>query len=138
MIRRFLSYLPSSVDEMAPRGETCDPVDRRAPELLGLVPREPRRVHNAPKLIDLVVDQGSFFPIAPLYGKARITGLARINGYPVGVMANDPMFLGGATDVAAGLKAARLMQLTADVDAPRKRPLRQDEIDERRGLHHDE
>ncbi|MEO5898958.1 MAG: carboxyl transferase domain-containing protein [Ilumatobacteraceae bacterium] len=111
LIRRFLSYLPSSVDEMAPRGEASDPVDRRAGELLDLVPREPRRVHNARKLIELVVDEGSFFPIAPLYGRSRITGLARVNGYPVGVMANDPMFLGGATDVAAGLKAARLMQL---------------------------
>jgi acetyl-CoA carboxylase carboxyltransferase component len=118
MIRRFLSYLPSSVDEMAPRGDTSDPVDRRADELLDLVPREPRRVHNAHKLIELVVDTGSFFPIAPLYGRARITGLARVNGYPVGVMANDPMFLGGATDVAAGLKAARLMQLCETFHLP--------------------
>ena len=111
MIRQFLSYLPSSVDEMAPRGETADPVDRREEALATLVPREPRRVHNAKRLIELVVDEGSFFPIAPLYGRARITGLARINGYPIGVMANDPMHNGGATDVAAGLKASRLMQL---------------------------
>ncbi len=118
MIRRFLSYLPSSVDEMAPRGDTSDPVDRREDELLDLVPREPRRVHNAHRLIELVVDAGSFFPIAPLYGRARITGLARVNGYPVGIMANDPMFLGGATDVAAGLKAARLMQLCETFHLP--------------------
>ncbi len=111
MVRQFLSYLPSSVDEMAPRGETADPVDRREEALATMVPREPRRVHNAKKLIELVVDEGSFFPIAPLYGRARITGLARINGYPIGVMANDPMHNGGATDVAAGLKASRLMQL---------------------------
>ena len=68
-------------------------------------------MHNAKRLIELVVDEGSFFPIAPLYGRARITGLARINGYPIGVMANDPMHNGGATDVAAGLKASRLTQL---------------------------
>ncbi len=111
LIRRFLSYLPSSVDELAPRGETADPVDRRAEELATLVPREARRVHDAHKLIDLVVDEGSFFPIAPRYGRGRITGLARINGYPIGVMANDPKHNGGATDVAAGLKASRLMQL---------------------------
>jgi acetyl-CoA carboxylase carboxyltransferase component len=111
LIRRFLSYLPSSVEDMAPRGATADPVDRRADELVDLVPRDARRVHNAKKLIELVVDEGSFFPIAPLYGRARITGLARINGYPIGVMANDPMFLGGATDVAAGEKAARLFAL---------------------------
>ncbi|MCU1501376.1 MAG: pccB [Ilumatobacteraceae bacterium] len=118
LIRRFLSYLPSSVDEMAPRGDTSDPVDRREDELLELIPKEPRRVHNARKLIELVVDEGSFFPIAPLYGRSRITGLARINGYPVGVMANDPMFLGGATDVAAGMKAARLMQLCETFHLP--------------------
>src|SRR4051812_10544903 len=47
MIRRFLSYLPTSVDEMAPRGETADPVDRREEALATIVPREPRRVHNA-------------------------------------------------------------------------------------------
>ena len=110
-IRRFLSYLPSSVDEMAPRRESTDPLDRRAEELGSLVPREPRRVHHARRLIELVVDEGSFFPIAPLYGRARITGLARVDGYPVGVMANDPMFHGGATDVAAGQKALRLLQL---------------------------
>jgi acetyl-CoA carboxylase carboxyltransferase component len=68
-------------------------------------------VHDARRLIELVVDEGSFFPIAPMYGRARITGLARIDGYPVGVMANDPMCNGGATDVAAGSKALRLVQL---------------------------
>ena len=107
MIRRFLSYLPSSVDELAPRGETGrSGRPARQEALATLVPREPRRVHNAKRLIELVVDEGSFFPIAPCYGRARITGLARINGYPVGVMANDPMHLGGATDVAAGVKAS--------------------------------
>jgi acetyl-CoA carboxylase carboxyltransferase component len=58
-----------------------------------------------------VVDQGSFFEIAPLYGRARITGLARIDGYPVAIMANNPRYNGGSTDVAAGSKAMRLMQL---------------------------
>jgi len=110
-IRRFLSYLPSSVDEMAPRGEAADPSERREEALASLVPRDRRKVHDARRLIELVVDRGSFFPIAPGYGRARITGLARVDGYPVGVMANDPMFHGGATDVAAGSKALRLLQL---------------------------
>src|SRR3954447_7116226 len=116
-IRRFLSYLPSSVDEMAPRWEAteatdpADPADRREDALASLVPKDPRKVHDARRLIELVVDRGSFFPIAPMHGRARITGLARIDGYPVGVMANNPMFNGGATDVAAGSKALRLVQL---------------------------
>jgi acetyl-CoA carboxylase carboxyltransferase component len=110
-IRQFLSYLPSSVDEMAPRGGNGDPIDRREDALGDLVPRDSSKVYNARRLVELVVDRGSFFPIAPMYGRARITGLARVDGYPVGVMANDPMFHGGATDVAAGSKALRLVQL---------------------------
>jgi methylmalonyl-CoA decarboxylase subunit alpha len=111
MIRDFLSYLPSSVDELPPRHEPCDPVGHDPRELLDLVPKNPRQTHDARRLVELVVDEGSFFPIAPRYGRARITGLARIEGHPVGIMANDPRHLGGATDVAAGMKAARLIQL---------------------------
>ncbi|MDH3679253.1 MAG: propionyl-CoA carboxylase [Acidimicrobiia bacterium] len=111
MIKRFLSYLPSSVHEMAPFVETDDPIDRIAPELRELVPDNPRRIHDARKLIDVVVDDGSFFEIAPNYGRARITGLARIGGYPIGLMSNDPRFHGGATDVAGGSKVMRLLQL---------------------------
>ena len=110
-VRRFLSYLPSSVHELPPRGVADDPADRRADELAELVPRNPRRTFDPRRLIQLVVDEGSFFEIAPHYGRARVTGLARVDGYPVGVMANNPAHLGGATDVAAGSKALRLVQL---------------------------
>jgi acetyl-CoA carboxylase carboxyltransferase component len=110
-IRRFLSYLPQSVYELPPVVDCDDPVDRIAPELRTLVPDSPRRIHDARLLLDLVLDRGSFFEIAPRYGPARITGLARMGGHPVGVMANNPRHNGGATDVAAGSKAMRLMAL---------------------------
>ena len=110
-IRSFLSYLPSSVDEMAPRGPAVAVDDGRQDEVLQIVSRQSRRIYNARRLVEQVVDEGSFFDIAPNYGRARVTGLARINGFPVGVMANDPRHLGGATDVASGLKTARLLQL---------------------------
>lgn len=110
-IRRFLSYLPSNVYEMAPSVPSTDPVDRVEPELRDLVPDNPRRIHDAHRLIDLVVDRDSFFEIAPAYGRCRITGLARVDGHPVGVMANNPRYYGGATDVAGGSKVMRLMQL---------------------------
>ncbi|MEA3218476.1 MAG: methylmalonyl-CoA decarboxylase subunit alpha [Acidimicrobiia bacterium] len=110
-IRQFLSYLPSSVHEVAPRIDCDDPTDRTEPELRSLIPRDPRRIHNARRLLDLVLDRGSLFEIAPGYGRSRITGLARLGGYPVGVMANNPMHLGGATDVAGGNKVIRLLQL---------------------------
>jgi acetyl-CoA carboxylase carboxyltransferase component len=110
-IRRFLSYLPSHVGELPPRGEARDPVDRRDEELLSVVPRNPRHPYEMYDVIDRVIDEGSFFEIAPLYGPSRITGLARINGYPVGIMGNNPMRAAGSTDVAAGDKVVRLMQL---------------------------
>ena len=110
MVRRFLSYLPSNVWELAPRCELGDRPDRREDALRRIVPRDRRRAYDSHKVIDAVVDQGSFFEIAPRYGRARITGLARLNGYSVGVMANNRMF-GASTDVAGGEKVIRLMQL---------------------------
>ena len=110
-IRHFLSYLPSNVHEMAPQEDCDDPVDRREQSLIDVVPKDPRKVYNARHIIEAVVDAGSFFEIAPEYGKARALGLARLNGYPVGVMANNPMHKGGTTDVAAGNKVVRLIQL---------------------------
>ena len=110
MIRRFLSYLPSNVWEMAPRAEPHDPVDRREESLLSIIPRDRKRGYDGHRVIDAVVDRDSFFEIAPTYGRARITGLARLNGYPVGIMANNIAF-GGATDVTAGDKVIRFIQL---------------------------
>jgi len=110
MIRTFLTYLPGNVWEMAPRAECGDAPDRREERLLNIIPRNRRRAYNARHIVDDVVDRDSFFEIAPGYGRARITGLARLNGYPVGVMANNPLF-GASTDVAAGEKVMRLIQL---------------------------
>jgi len=110
-IRRFLSYLPQSVHELPPRGEVEDPVDRLSEELLSIVPRNPRKPYDMYDVINAVVDEGSFFEIGALYGKARIAGLARVNGYTIAVIANNAMQMGGSTDVAAGEKSIRLMQL---------------------------
>jgi acetyl-CoA carboxylase carboxyltransferase component len=111
MVRRFLSYLPPNVWELPPRTEPNDPVDRRDESLLSAVSRDRRIPYDAHDIIDAVVDRKSFFEIAPFYGASRITGLARLNGYAVGVMANNPAHLGGTTDIAGGEKVMRLIQL---------------------------
>jgi len=111
IVRRFLSYLPSNVWELPPRGPVDDDPERRDEALLSLIPRDRRRPYSAHRLIASVVDRGSLFEIAPLYGRARVTGLARVNGYPVGVMANNPAYFGGTTDNDAGEKVIRLIQL---------------------------
>jgi acetyl-CoA carboxylase carboxyltransferase component len=110
-VRRFLSYLPTNVWEMPARAQSDDDPARREEQLISLVPRNTRRVYDVHKLLDLVMDRGSFFEIQPHFGRSRLTGLARVDGYPVGVMANNPKFLGGAMDKAAGEKTARLVQL---------------------------
>ena len=111
MVRRFLSYMPDNVWEMPPRLEPKDDRNRRDEELLSAVPRERNRLYDAYKILNHVLDHESFFEIAPFCGKSRITGLARVNGYPVGVMINNPRHLGGSMDVAAGEKVIRLIQL---------------------------
>ena len=111
MIRGFLSYLPQSVWAMPPRLEIGDDPQRRDEWLLSAIPRNRRRLYDMRKIIDSVVDQESFFEIAPQYGRGRMTGLARIDGYPVAVMANNPAHQGGATGVAEGDKVIRLLSL---------------------------
>ncbi len=110
-VRRFLSYLPQNVWQMPPRSEPVDPPDRREESLISFIPKNTRRVYDVHKLLNLVLDRDSFFEIQPLFGRARVTGLARVHGYPDGVMINNPKFLGGAMDKAAGEKTARLLQL---------------------------
>jgi len=111
IIKRFLSYLPDSVWDMPPRTEPTDDPKRRDEELLSIVPRESSQVYDPCEILNRVFDRDSFFEIAPLFGRSRVTGLARANGYPVGVMINNPNYLGGATDVSAGQKVTRLFQL---------------------------
>ncbi|MCB1646544.1 MAG: hypothetical protein KDI36_13880 [Pseudomonadales bacterium] len=110
-IRRFLSYMPQNVWEMPPRITPEDAPDRAEEALLSIIPDDPRKIYNARKLLGMVVDRDSFFEIQPDYGKSRITGLARFDGYPVGIMINNPKFKGGSLDKAAGEKVMRLLQL---------------------------
>ncbi len=111
MIRQFLSYLPSNVWQMAPRVEPGDDPNRRDEELLSIVPRERTKTYDPYDVLNAVIDHDSLFEICPFYGPSRITAFARINGYPVGVMINNPRRMGGSMDVAAGSKVIRFIQL---------------------------
>ena len=110
-VKRFLSYMPDNVYEMPPRAEPSDDPKRRDERLISLIPRNKRKPYDPRVIIEGVLDEGSFFEIAPDYGPSRITGLARADGYPVGVMMNNPNRKGGSMDVAAAEKSTRLVQL---------------------------
>ena len=110
-IRRFLSYLPPNVWELPPCTAADDPADRRAEELIEIVPRNRRKLYDMRRVIALVLDQGSFFEIGRLYGQGTITGLARLSGQPVGVLANDCWHLAGSMTAAGSQKTRRFIEL---------------------------
>src|SRR5262249_54471299 len=94
--RRFLSYLPSSIYDLPPRGPETDDANRRESWLGDVVPRDPRKVYKMRSIVEAVVDRGSFFEVGERYGGPVITGLGRLDGWPVAVMASDPFHYGGA------------------------------------------
>jgi acetyl-CoA carboxylase carboxyltransferase component len=110
-IRRFLAYLPSSVWQAPPRWPPDDDPNRRDEGLISVIPRDRRRAYDVRGILGAVFDRESFFEIGYYYGRPVVTGLARLNGYPVGVMANDPRHGGGAPNAAACDKMIRLVDI---------------------------
>jgi acetyl/propionyl-CoA carboxylase alpha subunit/acetyl-CoA carboxylase carboxyltransferase component len=100
--RRFLSYLPASVDELPPVTEPRDDPERAEPLLLSAVPHDRRRPYRLRPILEAVFDRDSVFDYAG-YGGSTYTGLARLDGHPVGVLATDPD--GGATMTPLGADA---------------------------------
>ncbi len=111
MTKKYLSYFPSSVDERPPFVATKDPVERREESLLDLLPDSTRRPFDMLKLVRAVVDDGDFLEIKPRWARNILTCLARIGGRSVGIVANQPMMLGGILDIDAADKAARFIQI---------------------------
>jgi acetyl-CoA carboxylase carboxyltransferase component len=117
-IRRYLSYFPSSNTERPPVIASDDPADRRDPALLEIMPDNPRRAYDVKKIVRGVVDRESFFEIKPGFAKNIVVGLARLAGMPVGIVANQPMVLGGALDNDAADKSARFIMLCDAFNIP--------------------
>src|SRR5206468_8128904 len=121
VVRAYLGYLPSSNLEPPPRvpeGDRTDPADRRCEDLYDVVPANPRQAYDVRKVIRSVVDDGTFFPMKPEWAKNVVTGFARFDGRPAGVVANQPMNLGGALDVNGADKAARFVWLCDAFNVP--------------------
>src|SRR5690606_38583317 len=116
--RRFLSYLPSSTFEVAPRGETTDDPNRREEFLFDIIPRDHRKVYKMRRIIEAVVDKGSFFEMGQMFGRSIITGFARINGLPVALMASDPYFYAGAWTADACQKITRFIDMAETFHTP--------------------
>src|SRR5947207_3337714 len=121
-VRRFLSYLPSSIDKLPARGPRIDEPERREPWLFEAIPHDVRKPYKMRAIVEAVVDTGSFFEIAPLYGRPIITGLARLDGWPVPLMASDPFFYGGAWTAYSSQKVERFVDLAQTSHPPSVNP----------------
>ena len=117
-IRRFLSYLPQNVWRLPPRATPADDPRRRDEALLSFIPKSRRRGYDPRKLIGHIADRESFFELGPTWGRSLVTGLARLDGYPVGVVASDPMQAGGALTADGSEKLTRFADLCDTFHVP--------------------
>ena len=117
-VRQFLGYFPSSSRELPPRVRGGDPADRPAPELAELVPLDHRKPYDMGAVIRCIVDDGEFLELRARYARNIITGYGRIDGWTVGIVANQPRHLGGIVDTKAVVKAVRFAQICNAYNIP--------------------
>jgi acetyl-CoA carboxylase carboxyltransferase component len=110
-IHAFLSYLPRNVTQRPPRANPTDDSARRDDGLLSIIPRNRRESYDPIDLIQMIVDRESLFMIGSGWGQSVITGLARLDGYPVGILGADPNYLGGTLTAGGAQKMRRFVDL---------------------------
>lgn len=110
IIRELLSFLPQNNLEEPPRRQPTDDPNRMDEALNTLVPDNPNKPYDMKELIRLVVDDGYFFEVQEHLAQNMIIGFARLDGQPVGIVANQPMVLAGCLDINSSIKAARFIR----------------------------
>ena len=118
MIRELMSFLPSNNLEDPPRRPSSDPVDRRDEALNTLVPENAQQPYDIKDAIHSVIDDGYFFEVHEHFAKNIVVGFARLDGRPVGIVANQPAFLAGVLDINASIKGARFVRFCDAFNIP--------------------
>jgi acetyl-CoA carboxylase carboxyltransferase component len=117
-IRKLVSFLPSSFESLPPRSETKDDPCRVLDSLEKIVPEDTKRAYNIIQVIKAIADDGDFLELKPKFARNLVIGFGRIDGHPVGFVANQPMFLAGSLDVDASDKAARFIRFCDAFNIP--------------------
>ncbi|MFN8121212.1 MAG: acyl-CoA carboxylase subunit beta [Thermoleophilia bacterium] len=117
-VRELLSFIPQNNLELPPHVPTADPPDRMEPELATIIPDQPTKPYDVKRVIELVVDDGDFFEVAPLYADNIVVGFGRLNGHSVGIVGNQPRALAGVLDINASIKAARFIRFCDAFNVP--------------------
>jgi propionyl-CoA carboxylase beta chain len=118
MIRELLSFVPSNNLEDPPRRATNDPAARRDAALNSLVPEDPLKPYDIKDAIHAVVDEGYFFEVHEHFARNLVVGFARMDGRPIGIVANQPAFLAGVLDINASVKGARFVRFCDAFNIP--------------------
>tara|TARA_B100000287_G_scaffold69348_1_gene60932 strand:- start:836 stop:2383 length:1548 start_codon:yes stop_codon:yes gene_type:complete len=116
--KEILSYLPSSVYELPPRKKNNDKPNRKDEWLIKAIPRDRRKVYNSRKIIETIVDNDSFLEFGKYSGQSVIAGLARFDGWPVGLLSSDPYFYGGGWTAEASNKVTRFVDIAETFHLP--------------------
>lgn len=117
-IKKLISYLPSNNLEDAPFEIPSDEINRLSESLTTIVPDEPNKAYDVKNVIAEIVDAGSFMEVQPDFAKNIVTGFARMNGMPVGIVANQPNVMAGALDTDSSDKAARFVRFLDSFNIP--------------------
>jgi len=118
IIKKLLSFLPSNNMEDPPYFPTHDPINRLCEELDHLVPENPNKPYDMLDLIHCVVDDGEFLQVSRNFAQNILVGFARMNGHPVGIVANQPKVLAGVLDIDASIKGARFVRFCDAFNIP--------------------
>src|SRR5437667_4874578 len=118
LIRRLIAFLPSNFESAPPRKTTDDDSGRSLDALEKIVPEDLRKAYNMLQVIKTIVDDGDFLELKAKFARNLVIGLGRLDGDPVGFVANQPMFLGGSLDVDASDKAARFIRFCDAFNIP--------------------
>jgi propionyl-CoA carboxylase beta chain len=117
-VRELLSYLPQNNREDPPRQPCSDPENRQDPGLDSVVPAQSNLPYDMREVITRVVDEGNFFEVQEMFATNIVTGFARMDGRPIGVVANQPAVLAGCLDINSSSKGARFVRFCDAFNIP--------------------
>jgi len=118
MIRELLSFLPLNNADDPPRRASSDPAGRADPALDSVVPEDPAQPYDIKDVIHRVADDGYFFEVHEHFAKNLVVGFARLDGRPVGIVANQPAVLAGVLDINGSVKGARFVRFCDAFNIP--------------------
>jgi propionyl-CoA carboxylase beta chain len=118
MVRRLLSFFPQSFRNDPPRVEPTDDPNRTDENLLNIIPEEPTKSYDMKQIITSVIDNGDFMEVHRHFAPNLIVGFGRLNGKPVGIVAQQPAYMAGIIDINASVKGARFVRFCDAFNIP--------------------